>query len=200
MAFRCYFGRKIESKFSLPIIQMGARIYLPTLGRFAQVDPIEGGAENNYVYANDPINSHDYSGQFVQFVILGGLAIRAAAPLAPVVAKQFIKQGAKQAAPRMIARQVVPKTLQQSATKYVVNGREMVRSNGYTMTNYYHSKLLATGRSDFAKKSTDILNSPLSYAGRDPKGYPGFNRYIHDGWELVYNPFTKEISHLAPIK
>jgi RHS repeat-associated protein len=56
--------RKIESSFSLPIIQMGARVYLPSLGRFLQVDPIQGGTLNPYVYAHDPINMNDYSGQF----------------------------------------------------------------------------------------------------------------------------------------
>lgn len=51
-------------QFTLPILQMGARVYIPTLGRFLQVDPIEGGTLNAYVYAHDPVNGEDYSGLF----------------------------------------------------------------------------------------------------------------------------------------
>lgn len=28
----------------------------------------------------------------------------------------------------------------------------------------------------------------------------GFNKYIHGGWEMIYNPTTKEVWHLQPIK
>ena len=42
---------------------MGARVYIPVLGRFLQVDPIEGGTDNNYVYANDPVNQFDLDGK-----------------------------------------------------------------------------------------------------------------------------------------
>ena len=46
-----------------PTIEMGARQYDPTLGRFLEVDPIEGGSANDYDYVNaDPINSFDYDG------------------------------------------------------------------------------------------------------------------------------------------
>lgn len=41
---------------------MGARVYIPTLGRFLSVDPIEGGTPNNYVYPPDTVNENDISG------------------------------------------------------------------------------------------------------------------------------------------
>jgi RHS repeat-associated protein len=45
-----------------PIIHMGARPYLPTLGRFLEPDPIEGGCANDYTYVTDPINDNDLDG------------------------------------------------------------------------------------------------------------------------------------------
>ena len=45
-------------------MQMGARVYLPGIGRFAQVDPVQGGTPNNYVYPPDPVNDFDLTGEF----------------------------------------------------------------------------------------------------------------------------------------
>ncbi|HEV3047041.1 MAG TPA: RHS repeat-associated core domain-containing protein [Solirubrobacteraceae bacterium] len=46
-------------------IDMGARSYIPQLGRFLQPDPIPGGSANAYAYTfGDPVNTSDPSGEF----------------------------------------------------------------------------------------------------------------------------------------
>ena len=55
--------RPLEHQTGLqPTIEMGARPYQTTLGRFLAVDPIEGGTPNDYLYAADPINQSDLTG------------------------------------------------------------------------------------------------------------------------------------------
>lgn len=67
-----------ETSLALTPIQMGARVYLPTLGRFAQVDSIEGGNENAYVYPPNPIGRFDLDGTR-SWSAIGGSVIKAIA-------------------------------------------------------------------------------------------------------------------------
>ncbi|HWH00397.1 MAG TPA: LamG-like jellyroll fold domain-containing protein [Pilimelia sp.] len=47
------------------VILMGVRLYSPTLGRFLQVDPVDGGNANPYDYCSqDPVNCVDLDGRF----------------------------------------------------------------------------------------------------------------------------------------
>src|SRR5690606_2578912 len=55
--------KKTETALSLPVIQMGARVYMPALGRLLQVDPVLGGTENDYTYPQDPNNFYDLNGE-----------------------------------------------------------------------------------------------------------------------------------------
>ncbi|MFJ8475933.1 PA14 domain-containing protein [Kitasatospora sp. NPDC094011] len=57
--------RPVEHLAGQQAIEMGARVYLPVLGRFLQKDPVAGGSANDYDYVNaDPVNGLDLAGTF----------------------------------------------------------------------------------------------------------------------------------------
>lgn len=61
--------KPVEAESTVLVIEMGARLYVPALGRFLQVDPIEGGVDNDYVWPTDPVGSSDLDGQAIPIVL-----------------------------------------------------------------------------------------------------------------------------------
>ena len=82
----------------------------------------------------------------------------------------------------------------QNSTAILRNGYYEV--NGFKISEYYYNKLWNAGRPAptlFAKEILDVAKNIT------PDIKPGFFRYEGLGWELVYNPTTKEIWHIQPI-
>ena len=94
-------AKATETDYLTRPIQMGARVYIPELGRFMQMDPVEGGTLNDYVYAQDPVNQTDTTGEF-----LANLIRIAVVALFKLVPKQAVKQTAKKATKAVVKQEV----------------------------------------------------------------------------------------------
>jgi RHS repeat-associated protein len=99
-----------EAQLALLPIQMGARVYLPGFGRFLQVDPVQGGTPNNYVYPPEPVNNYDLTGTIAPLI----------AALAPVIGRVAVGAAVKIATSyggKKVAQKAVTKGVAKGATK-----------------------------------------------------------------------------------
>lgn len=71
--------------------------------------------------------------------------------------------------------------------------------NGFKFTEYYYNRLWNKGRKAPSLIAKSILENATAVIP-DPEKIPGFFKYFADRWEMIYNPTTKIVSHLQPIK
>jgi RHS repeat-associated protein len=97
-------GKSRRTELASGVIQMGARSYVPSLGRFLTPDPVPGGSANPYDYADqDPVNAFD----------LGGTCVKKC-PASVVRAEKKVRRAIKHA-------QNVKQRLVRRAIEHVVN-------------------------------------------------------------------------------
>jgi RHS repeat-associated protein len=93
-------GKQDQTTGDIATIEMGARQYVPLLGRFLSVDPVVGGNANDYNYPNDPTNGNDLSGTTANCARIDGISCNKA------VVAQLEKSQAAAAQKVALARQV----------------------------------------------------------------------------------------------
>ena len=95
---------EIPTELPSGVLDMGARSYVPQLGRFLQPDPQPGGSANAYSYTfGDPVDTSDPSGEWSFQSFDEGFATEVAA--AAQAAEEAERRAAEEAAARAAAEQ-----------------------------------------------------------------------------------------------
>jgi RHS repeat-associated protein len=107
------------------VIAMGARSYVPQIGRFLQDDPIPGGSANAYAYTfGDPVNTSDPTGAYVPTPAWTYTFNHESALAATVRAEEEARRAAEEAAARAAAEQAAWQAEQNAATAGWLSGGE----------------------------------------------------------------------------
>jgi len=100
-------SHELPTELPSGVVGMGARSYVPQIGRFLQVDPQSGGSANAYAYTyGDPVNSIDPTGEYTVGGPSQALINSTAEEAAEAVAEQAaINQAAREEAERKAAEE-----------------------------------------------------------------------------------------------
>jgi hypothetical protein len=79
----------------------------------------------------------------------------------------------------------------------LVDGFYQADSSAFKFSKYYYEKLWATGRGAPFLQAQEVLQTATAIA---PDRMAGFYRYTNTAMEMVYNPKTREVWHLMPLK
>ena len=97
----------------------------------------------------------------------------------------------------------------EAAPAGLIAGRAAVEAGGFRFTEFYLTRLVSTGRANAVEAAGTILKAgakefePLAVmVGRRPGETFFLRRGTFGGklWEMVFNPKTKEVYHIQPVK
>jgi RHS repeat-associated protein len=153
-----------ETAYAVAPIQMGARVYIPGLGRFLSVDPTPGGNLNAYVYGVDPVNEFDLDGNAINWrkigsiaATIGGIAAAVACGASVVcgIAAGAVAAGAVYAAQNAGTKKFTAKGMATSVAIGGVTGAVggIIKVSGSLGKAAMNSKVLGTASEKFANPS-----------------------------------------------
>ena len=131
------------------IIAMGARSYVPQLGRFLQEDPIEGGSANAYAYTyGEPVNSADPSGESTieQWAINGSGRVAQEGVQAREAELAAIKAAEEQAAREEAERQAAAAAVARQVAYEAMNWSEKYADGGPSLLEVYAARGVYPGQ------------------------------------------------------
>ena len=119
----------LSTELPTGIIAMGARSYIPQIGRFLQPDPIEGGSANEYTYTyGDPINTSDPTGEFT--VATPSWVNAFLSEQAEIATEAAIRKAAEEQAAREEAEAAAAEAEESLAEAYTGGGKKGKSGNG----------------------------------------------------------------------
>ena len=151
---------------------MGARVYIPAFGRFLQVDPVEGGTDNSYVYANDPVNEFDLDGKWIQ--IPAAVAVWTARVAAAAYATYRVAK---------VVSRVVPAPIRKKAVAYTSKISTPIKSNTSKAITKLNNKYPWTNKNNILR-----INPSRIAVG------PARNHYRPNGKLTQRNPYHVELN------
>jgi RHS repeat-associated protein len=128
-------AHEIPTELPSGSVAMGARSYIPQLGRFLQTDPRPGGSANAYAYTyGDPVDSTDLSGEYTQ----RGLTAEGLAYSNKVSEAGAAEQAAINAAARAEAERKAAEAAEAAGLEGEESGEELEEEGEEEYAAYHH--------------------------------------------------------------
>ena len=84
-------------------------------------------------------------------------------------------------------------------SKPIIEKDGYYHADGMKTSSNYYERVWKQGRPAPFVQAREIINSNPKIT-LDPRGREGFYRYESSGLEMIYNPKTKEIWHIQPVR
>ena len=107
--------------------------------------------------------------------------------------KPVVKTGPDKIVDTTLKQEIIQEVNQSSVAIFKDGYYEV---NGFKFTEYYYNRLWSKGRPAPSLVAKEILDGAKTCTIDERFGF--FN-YRFGGWEMVYNPITKEIWHIQPL-